>query len=76
MLAGDLFQRILAKQRVIAVVAKRRRPLRRVLEPRLIKLIKQFILLSHTIGYRRTPQRQGTTAREQTRKEYVAYMPT
>ena len=53
MLARDLLQRILSEQRVVTVVAHARRSLRRILQPRLIELIKQFILLRHAIGYRR-----------------------
>ena len=50
MLACDFLQRNLAEQRVVAVVAEGGRALRRILEPGLIELIEQFILLRHAIG--------------------------
>ena len=53
MLARDLRQRILSKQRIVTIVALGRGPLGRVLQPRLIKLFEQRILPGHAIGYRR-----------------------
>ena len=67
MLARDFGQRILIKQRVVTVIAKRRRSLRRILQACLIKFLKQRILLCHAIGHwRHFPKRGGCQAQDKT----------
>src|SRR6185437_10688899 len=50
MLIRNSFQRVLRKQVVVPVVTQRRRALRRVLQPRLVVLLEQRILLRHTVS--------------------------
>ena len=75
-LARDLLQRILSQQRVVAVVAIRRRPLRRILQPGLIKFIEQFILLRHAIGYRRHLREGRARQRQNKPTKNVSHRPT
>ena len=48
-LAHDLGERYLSKLIVIAVIAEGSSPLRKVLQPRLIKFFKECVLLRHSI---------------------------
>src|SRR6185437_5756332 len=71
MLVRNGLQRVLRQQVVIAVVTQRRRPLRRVLQPRLVVLLEQPILLRHTVTHRRdlcqnnrTHDQQGNAKQE------------
>src|SRR5438309_2483260 len=76
MLPRDLLQRILAEQVVVAVVAVRRRPFRRILQPRLIKLVEQFVLLRHAIGYRRDLRKGRAGQRENKATKNFPHRPT